>query len=651
MACVVVPLLRKAQASQGLWIFGQAPARVFSRGRPALEAQNFSDYESMREQYQPDVPEYFNFAKDVLEKWATMEKEGRGPSSPALWWVSDQGEEVRWSFAELVAASKKAANVLSEQCGLRKGDRVIVLLSRIPEWWLLNVACMRTGTVLIPGTTQLTSRDILHRLRVSQAKCVITDQVLAPAVDSVASQCPSLAFRILVSRDHRDGWLSFCDLLNLAPADHDCVATRSSEPMAVYFTSGTTGAPKMVEHSHGSQGIGLALNGSLGRKHTCAPKSFTFPQGHVVSLHMLCTALGSVIHSRMNEQEGMPVLGLYKSFHTLCDVLDRLARYWLDLTPQDLIWNTSDTGWAKSAWSSVFSPWSQGAGVFAHSMPRFEPESVLETLSRFPITTFCSAPTAYRMLIRHRLSSYHFPSLKHCVSAGEPMNPELMEDWKRQTGLQIYEGYGQTETVLICGTFKGMKIKPGSMGKPSPAYDTQIIDEDGNIVPPGKEGDIAIRIKPTRPFSLFTQYTEDPEKTASTIRGSYYITGDRGIRDQEGYFWFVGRADDVINSAGYRIGPFEVESALTEHPAVVESAVVSSPDSLRGEVVKAFVVLAPDYVSHDPDVLIKELQDHVKKATAPYKYPRRVEFVPHLPKTVSGKIRRNELRKKEWGGA
>ncbi|XP_077173180.1 acyl-coenzyme A synthetase ACSM3, mitochondrial-like isoform X2 [Paroedura picta] len=587
MACVVVPLLRKAQASQGLWIFGQAPARVFSRGRPALEAQNFSDYESMREQYQPDVPEYFNFAKDVLEKWATMEKEGRGPSSPALWWVSDQGEEVRWSFAELVAASKKAANVLSEQCGLRKGDRVIVLLSRIPEWWLLNVACMRTGTVLIPGTTQLTSRDILHRLRVSQAKCVITDQVLAPAVDSVASQCPSLAFRILVSRDHRDGWLSFCDLLNLAPADHDCVATRSSEPMAVYFTSGTTGAPKMVEHSHGSQGIGLALNG----------------------------------------------------------------RYWLDLTPQDLIWNTSDTGWAKSAWSSVFSPWSQGAGVFAHSMPRFEPESVLETLSRFPITTFCSAPTAYRMLIRHRLSSYHFPSLKHCVSAGEPMNPELMEDWKRQTGLQIYEGYGQTETVLICGTFKGMKIKPGSMGKPSPAYDTQIIDEDGNIVPPGKEGDIAIRIKPTRPFSLFTQYTEDPEKTASTIRGSYYITGDRGIRDQEGYFWFVGRADDVINSAGYRIGPFEVESALTEHPAVVESAVVSSPDSLRGEVVKAFVVLAPDYVSHDPDVLIKELQDHVKKATAPYKYPRRVEFVPHLPKTVSGKIRRNELRKKEWGGA
>ncbi|KAL8175466.1 UNVERIFIED_CONTAM: Acyl-coenzyme A synthetase acsm3, mitochondrial, partial [Gekko kuhli] len=519
MARIVVPLLWKAQAIKGLWALGRAPARAFSQCHLVLAAQNFSDYESIQEQYKPEVPEYFNFAKDVLDKWAEMEKEGRGPSSPALWWVGDRGEEVRWSFVELVAGSKKAAHVLSEQCGLQKGDRAIVILPRIPEWWLLNVACMRTGTVLIPGTTQLTARDILHRLQASQAKCVITDGVLAPAVDSVASKCPSLAFKLMVSRDHRDGWLNFCDLLNLAPADHKCVATKSCEPMAIYFTSGTTGAPKMAEHSHSSQGMGLALNG----------------------------------------------------------------RYWLDLTPKDLIWNTSDTGWAKSAWSSVFAPWSQGAGVFVHSMPRFEPRPVLETLSRFPITTFCSAPTAYRMLIHHNLSSYNFHSLKHCVSAGEPMNPEVMEDWKRETGLDIYEGYGQAETVLVCGTFKGMKIKPGSMGKPSPAYDTQIIDEDGNILPPGKEGDIAIRVKPTRPFCLFTQYTEDPEKTASTIRGSYYVTGDRGIRDEEGYFWFVGRADDVINSAGYRIGPFEVESALIEHPAVIESAVVSSPDSLRGE--------------------------------------------------------------------
>ncbi|XP_062999581.1 acyl-coenzyme A synthetase ACSM3, mitochondrial-like [Elgaria multicarinata webbii] len=587
MACAILTLLWKAPAFRGLKTLGLAATRCFCKHQPALAAQNFTDYESMQEQYKPEVPEYFNFAKDVVDMWAKEEKEGRRPSNLALWWVSDQGDQVRWGFAELALESKKAARVLSEQCGLRKGDRVIAILPRIPEWWLLNLACIRTGTVLIPGTTQLTAKDILHRLKTSKARCIITDQALAPAVDMVASECPSLEFKLIVSKDPREGWLNFSNLLKLAPAEHNCVATKSHDPMTIYFTSGTTGAPKMTEHSHASHGIGLSING----------------------------------------------------------------RYWLDLTPLDIIWNTSDTGWGKSAWSSVFAPWIQGACVFAHSMPRFEPKPVLETLSRFPITTFCSPPTAYRMLVHQNLTSYKFPSLKHCVSAGEPMNPEVMEKWKTETGLDIYEGYGQTETVLVCGTFKGMKIKPGSMGKPSPAYDTQIIDEDCNILPPGKEGDIALRIKPTRPFCLFTQYTDDPERTASTIRGSFYITGDRGSKDEDGYFWFLGRADDVINSAGYRIGPFEVESALIEHPAVVESAVVSSPDSIRGEVVKAFVVLAPDYVSRDPEALIKELQDHVKKATAPYKYPRKVEFVPHLPKTISEKIRRNELRKAEWGKA
>ncbi|OPJ87559.1 hypothetical protein AV530_001010 [Patagioenas fasciata monilis] len=281
-------------------------------------------------------------------------------------------------------------------------------------------------------------------------------------------------------------------------------------------------------------------------------------------------------------------------------------------------------------------------------MPRFNPAIVLESLSRFPITVFCSPPTAYRMFVQHKLSSYTFRSLRHCVSAGEPINPEVMEKWKAQTGLDIYEGYGQTETVLICGNSKGMKIKRGSMGRPSPWYDVKIIDETSNILPPGKEGDIAIRVKPTRSPFLFTCYADDPEKTEATIRGDFYVTGDRGIMDEDGYFWFVGRADDVINSAGYRIGPFEVESALVEHPAVVESAVVSSPDPIRGEVVKAFVVLRSEYASHDPEKMMKELQDHVKKVTAPYKYPRKIEFVQQLPKTVSGKIRRNELRQKEW---
>ncbi|XP_065267657.1 acyl-coenzyme A synthetase ACSM3, mitochondrial-like [Emys orbicularis] len=587
MACAVVQFLLKTQSFRFRWTPLTASFRFSKKGYRVLAPQNFLNYESLKQQYKPEVPEYFNFATDVLDKWTEMEKEGKRPTRLALWWVNDKGDEVRWSFEELGFRSRKVANVLSEVCGLQKRDRVMLILPRIPEWWLVNVACMRTGTILIPGTTQLTAKDILHRVQTSKAKCIITDDVLAPAVDCIVSECQSLKFKLIVSEDQREGWLNFKDLFTNANADHSCVTTKNQDPMTIFFTSGTTGSPKMTEHSHSSYGIGLTVNG----------------------------------------------------------------RYWLDLTSSDILWNTSDTGWAKSAWSSIFAPWIQGACVFVHSMPRFDPTTVLDTLSRFPITTFCSAPTAYRLLVQHNLTSYKFKSLQHCVSAGEPINPEVMEQWKRQTGLDIYEGYGQTETVLVCGTFKGMKIKPGSMGMPSPAYDVKIIDEHGNALPPGEEGDIAIKAKPTRPFCLFTQYIDDPERTDSTLQGNFYITGDRGIVDEDGYFWFVGRDDDVINSAGYRIGPFEVESALIEHPAVVESAVVSSPDPIRGEVVKAFVVLASDYVSHEPEKLIEELQNHVKKVTAPYKYPRKVEFVQQLPKTVSGKIRRNELRKQEWGKA
>ncbi|XP_070617330.1 acyl-coenzyme A synthetase ACSM3, mitochondrial-like isoform X2 [Erythrolamprus reginae] len=539
MACVTLTIRCKVSAARILQSICLVSSRSFSRSKIPLAAQNFTDYKSICEQYKPEVPEYFNFARDVVDSWAQSEKEGRRPSSPALWWVSEQGTQVKWSFAELASESQKAARVLSEQGGLREGDRVVVILPRIPEWWLLNLACIRTGTVIIPGTTQLTAKDFHHRLEASKAKCVITDSSLAPVVDMVAPKCPSLELKFVVSKEPREGWLSFSNMLE----------------------------------------------------------------------------------------------------------------YWLDLTPSDLIWNTSDTGWGKSAWSSVFGPWSQGAGVFVHHMPRFDPKLVLEMLSKFPITTFCSAPTVYRMLVQHDLSSYKFQNLKHCVSAGEPINPEVMDQWKTETGLDVYEGYGQTETVLVCGTFKGMEIKPGSVGKPTPVYDTQVIDENGDILPVGKEGDVALRIKPRRPFSLFTQYTDDQERTASTLRGDFYVTGDRGFQDEDGYIWLVGRSDDVINSAGYRIGPFEVENALIEHDAVVEAAVVSSPDPIRGEVVKAFVVLAPEYTSHDQEALIKELQDYVKTVTAPYKYPRKMEFVSQLPKTISGKIRRNELRKKEWGRA
>ncbi|KAJ3595610.1 hypothetical protein NHX12_004913 [Muraenolepis orangiensis] len=494
--------------------------------------KNFTDFDTVKQEFKfPKISEHFNFASDVLDKWAEKEKAGGRASNPALW---------------------------------------------IPEWWLVNIACLRTGT------SQLTARDILHRLQTSGAKCVVTDEALAPLVDEVAPQCPDLNLKIIVSdsNSRRDGWRNFQDLMS----DHDCVRTGSEHPMSIFFTSGTTGSPKMTQHSHCSYGIGLTVNG----------------------------------------------------------------KHWLDLTSRDVLWNTSDTGWAKTAWSSVYGAWIQGACVFVHRMPRFDASTVLETLSKFPITTFCTAPTAYRMLVQEDMSKYSFGSLQHCVGAGEPINPEVLQTWKEATGLHIYEGYGQTETVLIAGTFKGMDIKPGSIGKASPAYDVQIVDDEGTPLPKGTEGNIGVRVKPDRPFSLFTEYTGDPEKTAKCYRADFYLTGDRGYMDEDDYLWFVGRADDVILSAGYRIGPFEVENALIEHPAVAESAVVSSPDPIRGEVVKAFVVLTAKYECHDKSQLVADLQTHVKRITAPYKYPRKVEFVQQLPKTISGKIRRGELRKREW---
>ncbi|XP_026999100.2 acyl-coenzyme A synthetase ACSM3, mitochondrial isoform X1 [Tachysurus fulvidraco] len=546
--------------------------------------KNFTDYNSLMLLPKPNIPSFFNFAKDVLDFWEEKEKAGGKSPWPALWWVNDRNKEVRWSFEELGFYSRKLANVLIDKCRLVRGDRVLLILPRIPEWWLVNIACLRTGIVLIPGTSQLTARDILHRLQVSQANCLITDESMAPLIEAVTPQCPTLTSKLLLSNKERPGWGNLTAVMGSASAEHVCVDTCSDEPMTIFFTSGTTGAPKMTVHSHCSYGLGLTVNG----------------------------------------------------------------RYWLDLTDDDVFWNTSDTGWAKSAWSSVFGPWTQGACVFTHHMPRFDTNTVLKTLCRYPISTFCTAPTAYRMLVQEDPSRFQFQALEHCLCAGEPINPEVMRKWRELTSLDIYEGYGQTETVLIAGTFKGMEIRPGSFGKASPAYDVQVINEEGNIVDRGTEGNLAIRVKPDRPFSLFTEYLGEPEKTADCFCGDFYLTGDRGIMDDDGYLWFIGRGDDVILSAGYRIGPFEVENALIEHDAVAESAVVSSPDPVRGEVVKAFVVLTSEYKHRDQNELIRQLQTHVKKVTAPYKYPRKIEFVDQLPKTVSGKIRRVELRKKEW---
>ncbi len=538
------------------------------------QAHNMTDYDQEYANFQWEVPEYFNFAGEIIDKWA------EDPQKLAMLWVDDGGNEVRKTFRELSIASQQLANVLRSQ-GVEQGDVVIVILPRNVEWWEVLTACIRMGAVVSPGTTQLTSKDIEYRTNTAGAKCIITNPEIAARFDAVADNCPTVTSKIVIS-EPVNSWIFYDEAVASASPEFPTAKTRSDDNCMVYFTSGTTGFPKMAMHTHAS-----------------------YPIGHRIT-----------------------------------------GKYWLDLNTADMHWNVSDTGWAKAAWSSYFGPWNQGAAQFIHHTDRFDPIKTLELLSQYPITTMCGAPTIYRMLVLQDLSQFTFPTLRHCVGAGEPLNPEIIEVWQKATGCTIRDGYGQTETVCLCGSFPCIEPRFGSMGKPTPGIDLNVIDDAGNVLPPNTEGDIAIRVKPERPVGLFKEYWKEPERTASTFRGDWYLTGDRATVDEDGYFWFVGRSDDVILTSGYRIGPFEVESALIEHPAVAESAVVSSPDETRGEVVKAFIILTPGYEASDE--LSKALQKHVKQVTAPYKYPRKIEFVDALPKTVSGKIRRVELRDKEW---
>jgi acyl-coenzyme A synthetase/AMP-(fatty) acid ligase len=543
---------------------------------------NMIDYEETRRAYRLEVPEHFNVGVDVVDRWAASM-----PDAEALFWVGEGGVERHVSYAELAERSNRVASAL-ERLGLERGDRVLVVLPRVVAWWEALTGLFKAGLVAAPGTMLLTARDLAYRLEAGEAAAVLVDASLRQRVDEALAQAGrSLRARIAVDSDGapaRDGWLAFEDLIAAAPAERAPLATRSEEPALLYFTSGTTAHPKMVLHSHASYAIGHAATG----------------------------------------------------------------RYWLDLRPGDLHWNISDTGWAKAAWSSYFGPLICGATLFIqHSTGRFSGSDILRYLGAYPITTLCGAPTVYRMLVQEDLAGLRCPTLRHCVAAGEPLNPEVIEVWRRATGLLIRDGYGQTETVLLAGNFPPLAVKPGSMGKAAPGIDLAVIGHDDAVLPPGQEGDIAVALTPTRPVGLFLGYWRNPEAMGQSFSadGRWYRTGDRGMVDEDGYFWFIGRADDVILSAGYRIGPFEVESALLEHPAVAESAAVASPDPIRGEIVKAFVVLAAGQTASD--ALASELQEHVRRVTAPYKYPREVEFVPDLPKTISGKIRRVDLRERE----
>jgi acetyl-CoA synthetase/medium-chain acyl-CoA synthetase len=539
-----------------------------------VQGQDAFDYEQERRMFRLDVPDDFNWAYDVVDAWAA------NPQQQALFWIDQHGRERAITFAELRRRSNQVANAL-EQLGVNAGDRVFIMLPRLVEWWETVLGCIKLGAVVMPGTTQLTTKDILYRLRVADVRVAVTDAAGAERFEQACREYPDLAIRLVVA-DERPGWTSFADTVAAADPERARRPTPAGDPCMIYFTSGTVGYPKMVLHSHSSA-----------------------PLGHTIT-----------------------------------------GKYWLDLKPGDLHWNLSDTGWAKAAWSSLFGPWNMGATIFVQdARGKFSPGDTLDLLERYPINSLCAPPTIYRLLVQEDLQARTFPALRSCTSAGEPLNPEVIDVWQQATGITIRDGYGQTESVLLCGNFPGMPVKAGSMGRAAPGFDLAVVDDAGQVLPAGKEGDLAVRIKPERPVGLFQEYWRNPDATAATRRGDWYITGDRAFVDEDGYFWFVGRADDVILSAGYRIGPFEVESALIEHPAVAEAAVVASPDELRGDIVKAFVILAPG--SDASEELVGELQEHVKYATAPYKYPREIEFVDELPKTVSGKIRRVELRERE----
>ncbi|MGE5508438.1 MAG: acyl-CoA synthetase [Chitinophagales bacterium] len=536
--------------------------------------QSLDDLKKAAEEFTWNVPEHFNFATDVVDRWA------QDRTKLALIIVDDAGHEQRFTYWDMACRSNQMANVLAG-LGVGAGDPVFLMLPRVTEWWDTMLALTRLGAIGMPATVQLTPRDIKHRLAAAGAVAAVTDLENAEKIEAIRAECPKLKHLIVVGGP-REGWLDLQAEAAKASRYFASVKTRASDPALVYFTSGTTGYPKMVLHTHAS-----------------------YPFAHQTT-----------------------------------------GRFWLALRPTDLHCNLSDTGWGKAAWSSFYGPWHQGACIFIHSAKgKFNPARTLQLVADYGVTVMCAAPTAFRLFVQEDLRQYDLRHLRHCVSAGEPLNPEVVSMWKEGTGLTIYDGYGQTETVLAVANMPFMQVKPGSMGRPAPGFEVSVIDHDGSELPPGREGDIAIRVAPRRPAGLFAEYWHDPGATESRYMGDWYLTGDRAYKDEDGYLWFVGRADDVIISAGYRIGPFEVESALIEHPAVLEAAVVASPDPVRGEVVKAFVILAPGHTASDQ--LASELQDFVKRTTAPYKYPREIEFVPELPKTISGKIRRVELREQE----
>ncbi len=541
-----------------------------------LSQLNFESQEDFAKNFKLNIPDHFNFGYDIVDEWAAKE-----PNKLALLWTNDEGDERRFSFGEMKRYTDQTASYFQE-LGIKSGDKVMLILKRRFEFWYAIVALHKIGAVVIPATHLLTSKDIIYRCNAADVKMIVSagEEVINQHILDAMPQSPTVEHLVSVGPVIAHGFKDFHKgIVEAQPFVRPSMKNENSDISLMYFTSGTTGEPKMVAHD------------------------FTYPLGHIST-----------------------------------------AAYWHNLTDKSLHLTIADTGWGKAVWGKLYGQWIVGAAVFVYDHKKFTPYEILHKIEQYKITSLCAPPTIFRFLIREDLTKFDLSSLAYCTIAGEALNPSVYETFRKLTGIKLREGFGQTETTLTVATFPWVEPKAGSMGLPNPQYDIDLIDEKGRSVEAGEQGEIVIRTDKGMPIGLFKEYYRDEKMTKEVWYDDIYHTGDVAWKDEDGYYWFIGRTDDVIKSSGYRIGPFEVESALMTHEAVVECAITGVPDPIRGQIVKATIVLAQEYQSREGEGLIREIQNYVKKVTAPYKYPRVVEFVEELPKTISGKIRRVDIR-------
>ena len=544
-----------------------------------LKKTCFTSMQDFRENLEIIVPENFNFGYDVVDAWAQ-----EAPEKRALIWTNDHGVHREFNFAELKEATDRTASYF-QSLGIGRGDKVMLILKRRYEFWYSIIALHKLGAIAIPATHLLTKKDIVYRCNAAGIKVIVAagEKVILDHITAALPESPTMEHVVSIGPEVPETMEDFqAGIENAAPFVRPAQVNTNDDISLMYFTSGTTGEPKMVAHD------------------------FTYPLGHIVT-----------------------------------------GAFWHNLKPDSIHLTIADTGWGKAVWGKLYGQWIAGATVFVYDHEKFTPADILQKIHDYHITSLCAPPTIFRFLIREDLTKFDLSSLQYCTIAGEALNPAVYDTFFRLTGIKLMEGFGQTETALTIATFPWMEPKPGSMGVPNPQYDIDLLTPDGRSAEDGEQGQIVVRTRKRKPLGLFKEYYRDPQLTQEAWHDDVYYTGDVAWRDEDGYYWFVGRDDDVIKSSGYRIGPFEVESALMTHPAVVECAITGVPDEIRGQVVKATIVLSKEYKNKAGEALVKEIQDHVKRVTAPYKYPRVIEFVDELPKTISGKIRRVEIRQQD----